>query len=458
MSSERTRAEQGGASGILKSRYRWVTIGTVALIFLSAFESLAVTTVMPVVSDDLDGRSLYAIAFSGPLATGIIGMVWSGLISDRRGPALPLYACVATFTASLVISGTATTMLVFVLGRLVQGLGAGGLIVAIYVVVARMYPERLQPALFAAFAAAWVVPSLVGPFVAGLVAEFISWHWVFLGVVVLVIPALALVVPSLRHVESQVNEDAAPGGAAKLAWSALAALAVLVLAVSGDATGAEWLLAAASITVTLIAVRPLLPAGTLRLQRGLPSVISLRGVTAGAFVATEVYLPFMLTENYGFRPSTAGLVLTVGALSWSIASAVQGRIGERAEHVTFLRVGTVFITIAIVAAFVTAAFDLAPAVTVAGWLFGGAGMGLMMPRMSILMFAYSTPENQGFNSSALNISDVIGGGTALSVTGLLFAAFPEAPLVAVFALAALLAVASTLIAPRGARRIVEPVA
>jgi hypothetical protein len=42
---------------------------------LSAFETLAVTTVMPVISAALDGQSLYAVAFSGPLAVGVAGMV-----------------------------------------------------------------------------------------------------------------------------------------------------------------------------------------------------------------------------------------------------------------------------------------------------------------------------------------------------------------------------------------------
>ena len=54
---------------------RTTTWSMVALIFMVAFESLAVTTVMPTVSDALDGASLYAFAFAGPLATGVVGMV-----------------------------------------------------------------------------------------------------------------------------------------------------------------------------------------------------------------------------------------------------------------------------------------------------------------------------------------------------------------------------------------------
>ena len=68
------------------------------------------------------------------------------------------------------------------LGRLIQGLGIGGQTVALYVVVARVYPTAIHGRVFAAFSAAWVVPSLIGPFLAGAVAEYLHWRWVFLGV------------------------------------------------------------------------------------------------------------------------------------------------------------------------------------------------------------------------------------------------------------------------------------
>ncbi len=179
------------SAGIFHREYLLVTLGACALVFLAAFESLAVTTIMPLVSRELDGASLYALAFAGPLATGVIGMVAAGNWSDRRGPVGPLYASVALFVLGLLIAGTAANMPALVAGRLVQGLGGGAMTVALYVVIARVYPPVLHPKIFAAFSAAWVIPSLVGPFAAGLVAQLVSWHWVFLGVVGLVVPALA---------------------------------------------------------------------------------------------------------------------------------------------------------------------------------------------------------------------------------------------------------------------------
>ena len=146
------------SAGLFHRSYLLVTLGACALVFLAAFESMAVTTIMPLVSRELDGAALYALAFAGPLATGVIGMVAAGNWSDRRGPVGPLHASVALFVLGLLIAGTAESMAALVAGRLVQGLGGGALTVSLYVVVARVYPPVLHAKIFAAFSAAWVIP------------------------------------------------------------------------------------------------------------------------------------------------------------------------------------------------------------------------------------------------------------------------------------------------------------
>jgi MFS family permease len=436
-----------------------VTIGACSLVFLAAFESLAVTTIMPVVSRELDGASLYALAFAGPMATGVIGMVAAGNWSDRRGPALPLYASVALFVLGLIIAGTAASMPSLVAGRLVQGLGGGALTVALYVVVARVYPAGLHPGIFAAFSAAWVIPSLVGPFAAGIVAELLSWHWVFLGVVGLVVPAMVMIVPVLRGMDPGGEQATLPPWATgRIAWAGLAALAVLGLNLSAGVTiaavpAAPALLAASAVVIALVAVRPLVPRGTLLARRGLPSVILTRGLAGAAFFGAEVYLPYLLIEQYGFPPTFAGLALTAGAVAWAGAAAIQGRLGTRLSHRTAVRIGSALVLAAIVLTLATAAFRLPAAVAIVGWTFAGGGMGLLYPRLSVMTLALSTKENEGFNSSAMSIADSLGGALALATTGIVFAAFTTTAesLAGVFALTAVVAVAAVAVAPRVSR-------
>lgn len=462
-------------AGIFHRSYLLVTFGACALVFLAAFESLAVTTIMPLVSRELGGAGLYALAFAGPLATGVIGMVATGSWSDRRGPVAPLYGSVAMFALGLLIAGTAVDMPVLVSGRLVQGLGGGGMTVALYVVIARVYPPVLHAKIFAAFSAAWVVPSLVGPFAAGLVAQLASWHWVFLGVVGLVLPALLMIAPALRGLRG--TAEGAPGdphrigprsdpngtadprqpeaprttsGYARLAWAMLAALAVLGLNLSAQVPVAGGALAAAAVVVALVAVRPLMPQGTLAARRGLPSVILTRGLASAAFFGAEVYLPYLLVERYVFSPTFAGLTLTGGALAWAAASAIQGRLGARLGHRRAVRIGSALVLGAVVLALVTTVLAWPAAVAITGWVFAGGGMGLMYPRLSVMTLALSTKDTEGFNSSAMSISDSLGGALALAATGLVFAAFTTtvASFAGVFALTAVAGAGAVAVAPR----------
>lgn len=398
----------------------WVTLGAVALIFLAAIEALAVTTVMPVVSAALDGQSLYAVAFAGTLATSVIGMVAAGAWSDARGPRGALYVAVTLFVVGLLISGFATTMHQFLVGRLVQGLGTGGQTVALYVVVARLYPAHLHGRIFAAFAAAWVVPSMIGPFLAGAVAEYLHWRWAFLGVAVLTAAAFLMIAVRLRGVDLGHGE---PQDRRTLVTRLLLAVVVAVLAVvigfSADMSPAlGWPVALGAVVVIAFAVLPLLPRRTLRAGTGLPSVVLMRGIAAGAFFAAEAYIPYLLMERYGFTATWAGVALMLAAFAWAGASALQGRYGERLgnHRITLISLG--LILVAMICVLVAALSGISPLAVIVGWAFAGGGMGLLYSRLTVLTLAYSDETNQGFNSSALSISDATGSAVAIALAGL----------------------------------------
>jgi MFS family permease len=447
-------AQAARPQGILDRPYRLVSIGACGLIVISAFEQLAVTTIMPAIARDLDGLALYALAFAGPLASGVIGMVLAGDWSDRRGPVKALYASVGLFALGLIIAGAASSMPLFVAGRLVQGLGGGALTVALYVIVAQIYPPGLQPKIFGAFAAAWVVPALVGPFIAGVVGQYLGWRWVFLGVIVLVIPALALVRPGMRSMGPHDRRE--PDGRSSTArglWAVLLAVAILALNIAADLDGgARWLLAVGGLAVALMALRPLLPAASLRLGRGLPSVIAVRGLLAGAFMGAEVYLPYVLTERFGLNAALAGLALSFSGVAWGSLSVVQGRLGDRVAHRTAIRIGIFGATIAIAVVLLATAFDLPAWVIIAGWFVGGAGMGFAYPRITVLTFAYSAPAEQGFNSSALAIADSGGAAIALALGAVAFsvAGSPgsQPSFVATFAFSLVVGILSLLVSAR----------
>ncbi|MFD5225649.1 MFS transporter [Microbacterium sp. NPDC058342] len=450
----------GPAAATIWDRTRiGITIGTVVLIFLAAIEALAVTTVMPVVADDLHGQALFAVAFSATLATGVIGMVAVGAWSDRSGPRAPLYAAVALFAAGLLVSGFALDMHTFIVGRLIQGLGAGGQTVALYVVVARIYPPHLHGRIFAAYAAAWVVPSMIGPFLAGAVTEFLHWRWTFLGVAVLTAAAFALVAARLRGVslaadategdEPEPPASGSPRGrvALRMLLAAVVAVCAVTVGFAADAPAALGVpLALGAVALIAAALLPLLPAGTLRAAPALPSVVLMRGIAAGAFFAAEAYVPKLLIDRFEFSPTFAGLALTLAALGWSGASAVQGRYGDALGSIRITVLAVALMLAGVGGVLIVSIAESSPWIVVVAWGLAGAGMGLLYPRLTVLTLAYSTTANEGFNSSALSISDSTGSAVLIAVAGLGFTLLPVggSGYVTVYLLAAALVLLSLL--------------
>ena len=436
------------SDGAFSTRYRAATTGIFALGFLIAFEALAVTTAMPLAARDLRGQSLYALTFSAFAAAGVIGNVAAGAWSDRSGPRRPLVAGVALFAAGLVVSGTALTMPVLVAGRALQGLGGGTIGVALYVLVARVYPETLHPRIFALLAAAWVLPSLIGPFAAGAVATFLSWHWVFLGIVPLVGAATLLLVPQLRG--APMPGTGAPLPLRRIGWSCVAAGALLAMRPLLDVPAVGPVLALLAAVVAVLALRPLLPPGALAAVRGLPSVVLVRGGLSAGFAAADAYLPYSLIALRDVSPVVAGGITTVGAVSWATGSELQSRLRRVSDRACIAAGAASFFAGAVLVGVGTAA-GLIP-VVVAGWLLAGLGIGTAYPRTSTAALSLSAPEERGRSSAALQIGDGFGNGLALTVVGIVTAFAPDAQFAGAFALAALLGLLVLVLAPRTAAR------
>jgi MFS family permease len=450
----------GSRETVLSRSYRALSIGIVSVVLLIAFEATAVGTAMPVAARELDGVSLYAFAFSGYFTTSLFGMVLSGQWSDRRGPLGALTTGIGCFAAGLVVAGTAGVMWLFILGRAVQGLGGGLVIVALYVVVGRAYPERLRPAIMAAFAAGWVVPSIVGPLAAGAVTEHLGWRWVFVGIPVLVVFPLALALPQIRRRASgpvdggsvdggsggrgsgdrgsgsggSLNGGSTGIGSAKGAAGAsfdrrrirlalgISLGAGLVQYAAQDLRPLSLVPGVVGAALLVPAVLGLLPRGTYRAVRGLPSVVLLRGVAAGSFIAAESFVPLMLVTQRGLSPTLAGFSLAAGGGTWALGSWVQSRARVEPYRERLMTLGMLLVAAAIAAA-PSVLVDSVPAWTVAvAWAFGCFGMGLVISSTSVLLLHLSAPEEAGTNSAALQISDGLANVVLLSAGGAAFAA------------------------------------
>lgn len=434
---------------------RGTTVGLLLITLVIAFEAMGVGTAMPAVIADLGAVSSYAWPITTFIAASALGTVLGGRWCDVRGPRGTLLLGTVAFGVGLVIAGTAEQLSQLLLGRVVQGLSAGALMIASLVTIAAVYPERARPAVFGLTSGAWVLPSLLGPPLAGLVTDRVSWHWVFLGLLPVVGLALALVVPAARRLAAPDRSTQAANGVAAgphglVAAAAGAAVGVTALSWAAQrptVLGAAVALVAAAALVP--SLRRLLPAGAVRARPGVPATVVGRALLAGTFFTANSYIPLMLTDTHGWSLTAAGMPLVTASLGWTAASAWQGRHPDL-SRAALLRVGFCLVAAGL-AGLLPVASGWGPAwLALPAWTLAGLGMGLGFSALSFLLLHHSRHGEVGANTAAAQLADQLTTATLVGVGGALLAVLttPAAALTALLAPVAALAVLGALVARR----------
>jgi MFS family permease len=387
-------------------------VGLLLTVTLVAVEALAVATVMPEVRADLGGYDLYGWVFSGFFLASLVGIVIGGTAADRRGLAVPFLGGLVLFAAGLVTAGLAPSMEVLVVGRILQGVGAGAVPAASYTAIARAFEPGERPRMFALLSTAWVVPGLVGPAAAAAVEAALSWRWVFLGILPLVVVAAVLTTGALARVPAGVvpptDQD---GRAASRRLARVGVLVVAVGAVQVAATGVTAVvavvLAGLGLPLAVWAFTGLVPPGTLRLAPGVPATVAVRGLLTWSFFQADAYVSLAVVDGRGSSTFLAGAALSAASVLWAAGSWVQARRIDDLGPRRLVAVGFTVI-IGAVALSAAVAMGLPVGMMVLAWGVGGFGMGLAYSPLSVVVLAAARPGEEGASSAALQLSDVLG--------------------------------------------------
>lgn len=419
-----------------------LTLGSIMAVTIAAFQGLAIATITPVMTQDLNGEHLYGWVFNAFLIPQIIGTVLGGREVDRRPPWQVFYPAIALFALGLVICSYSDTMGMLLFGRMFIGFGCGAMFSTVYAIISASYEDQLRPSILAAISTAWIVPSLIGPVVAGSVADHLHWRWVFIGLLPLVALSGALTWRTYSVV--QIQQDAA---SAKLNRRRLPLAVVLAsgtflflagpdleplsrLTGNGLSNVPTVLLALVTLAGLILIVptlRRLLPEGTFALKPMLPAAISVRALAFGGFAIVETYVVYSLKEFGGLTSSQAGIILTVGSLTWTAGSILQARLdrtqGPEGRPMRIV-VGatTMLIASSVIVLDVMVTQSIYWPLAMVSWALVGLGIGVSLTTATAIAFQYAPKGQEGLVSSSFLLLDLFANAIGVGIGGFMLAA------------------------------------
>jgi MFS family permease len=392
-----------------------LTAGLLLLEALVAIQQLIVITIMPDVLRDLGMVQLYGLAFTVASLATIAMIPIAGRALDRLGARAVLIPILVVFGVGLLVSATAPTMPLFLVGQFLSGAGGGGLYALSLGTVAKTYPDAIRARVLALLASMWILPGLIGPSLGALIASTLGWRWAFVAPYPVLVVAWILLAPSLDLVPSGGGDSASP---LSMRWPLQLMLGAGLVFVALTFV-AWWALAVVAVGLALgiPALARIVPAGTFVAAPGIPAAAAAAFLLSVGFIAVDAFLTLTLTDVRGLSLGKAGLVVTIATLTWSAGSAWQAGRAERVPLSRLLMYGTLAVLVGELA--VASVLATATPVWMAylGWTIVGFGMGVAFPTIPLSAMRVAGQGQEAGELSSVLLMDVLGIATGAGLGG-----------------------------------------
>lgn len=420
--------ERGGKDPLVLtgSAKRWALAG----IFLSAFVSMlsmnVVGTSMPRIISDIGGtQATFTWVMMATMLTAAISTPVWGKFADLVNKKLILQIALVVFTTGSMLSGFATEPNWLIGMRIIQGLGIGGLGVLGQIVLAEILSPRERGKYMGIMSAMMAIASIGGPLIGGLLTDTVGWRFNFFvaapfALAAIIMLQLTLKLPTERK---KITVDYAgivlisSGFTSLLLWVTIAGKAFdWVSLPSLVMVGFGVVILAIAVRVELRAKEPLIPMNLFANRTFTLSVIASVAVGIGMF-ATMVYIGQYMQIARGrsvIESSLLSLPMMLGVLgSSTIGGQLITRFGKWKSYVVggsiALFVGMLLLS--------QIRFDTPFWYVGVGLFIMGAGVGLLMQNLVLIVQNTVSPDQMGAASSGVTFFRTLGGSAGMSVMG-----------------------------------------
>lgn len=425
-------------------------------ISLHAINVFIVTTILPSVVHEIGGLSYFAWSTTLYVVASLMGGANTSQLMRRIGVRNTYRAALGCFALGCLICATAPSMAGLLVGRLVQGLGAGVLSALSFSMVRVLFAQPLWSRAFSVVSVAWGIATLGGPAVGGIFAQYDAWRAAFWCLLALTPLLLVLVEINLPR-----NLARPSGPTRPVARISLALLAASALAVStGSMATNPWLnvagLGAALLGLVLFRRREargptrVLPLGACDPNTRLGAtylamVLLLLGVTS------EIFVPYFLQVLHAMSPLHAGYLSAMMSGGWSVAS-ITSATSTRVQRM--LQAGPILMAAGLVTLFVlmpteNGADPASLAAIGAGLAAIGAGIGMCWPHLGSSVFAHAPEGERDLAAASITTVIMVGNAFGSALGGMVtnmaqMAAAPSHAAAWLFGIAALAPVGAAL--------------
>jgi MFS family permease len=392
---------------------------------LEALEFYVTTSLMPSMVRDIGGLELLAWTSSLFVAAIVLGSICV-VIRPRNVTLNQAYVVGALlFGVGCGIIGLAPNMIVVLVGRAVQGFGAGLLVTMAYSFIRFVYPPGLQNAASAFYSALWGVSVFLGPSMGGMFAEGSHWRWAFL----VLIPC-ALVMALLAPRGLPVGEDDREPETVPLVQIGLVLGAILAISFASSAD--TEILRAVLLVAALAAMAALLykerrssarlfPAQATWMSHPLAKTYLVMFLIIVA-LNSDIYAPYFLQTLHGIAPLLAGYIVALVALGWTAAGLATASFTGRNALMSIVAGAALCSASTMVLGLVISkdntAGHVAPVVAISMLLFGmGAGIGLGWAHLISLVLTRSDEAEADKASASVNLIQSLGAAFGAAAAG-----------------------------------------
>ncbi len=406
-----------------------VFFGLLLAMFISSLSETIASTALPTIVGDLNGVEIMQWVSTAYILSSTLVMPIYGKLGDLIGRKRLLMAALTLYAAGKVVCGLAVNMEMLISGRLISGLGGGGLIILSQATLSDVVPPRKLGTYMGVIGAVFAVSNVLGPLMGGWFVQVTGWRWIFwftVPVALLAVVVLGLTLP----------RDARALGKHPIDWPGMMAMTVavtsLVLAMAWGGTLIPWgslpfmglvaLAVAAAVVFVLLerrAAEPIIPMGLFRNRNFV--LCSVTGLFLNiSFMGALNYLPTYFQIVDDLSPEVAGLVCTATSVGILITSTATGWVASRTGRYKGMLVA--MCVVSTVGLFLLSRMQAHEALWVPVlYLFVlGFGMGLGM-QLLVLVVQNEFPHAMvGTATAANNFFRQIGASVGTALVGALF--------------------------------------